>query len=88
MKTPRTDKLIEHLSVEPWLSTEVKCKSLHDFAEKLEVALNAATDLLDDVGEGTVDEKLERWHYAKISLDNPTGQEPPSENGGDYERTK
>ena len=70
MKTPRTDKLVEKLNIEPWLSTETKCRSLHNFAQKLELALNAATDLLDDVGEGTVDEKLERWHDAKISLDN------------------
>jgi len=70
MKTPRTDKLVEKLNIEPWLSTETKCRSLHNFAQKLELALNAATDLLDDVGEGTVDEKLERWHDAKISLEN------------------
>ena len=36
MKTPRTDKLVERLNVEPWLSTETKCRSLHDFAQSLE----------------------------------------------------
>jgi len=43
MNTPITDKLVEKLNVEPWLSTETKCRSLHDHAEKLE---EIATDAL------------------------------------------
>jgi len=38
--------------------------------DKLHHALSTAISLLDDTGDGTVDEKLERWHKAKISLEN------------------
>lgn len=34
--TPLTDKLVEQLNVEPWLSTETKCKAIHAHALKLE----------------------------------------------------
>jgi hypothetical protein len=35
--TPRTDELVEKLNVEPWLSTETKCRELHAFAKRLEL---------------------------------------------------
>ena len=47
--------------------------ALVDEINRLREAVTAAINLLDDIGEGTVNEKLERWHKAKIALSNDQG---------------
>jgi hypothetical protein len=42
---------------------------------RLQDAVDAAVDLLDDAGPGTVDQKLARWHEARRAL---SGGEPAS----------
>ena len=58
---------------------EIKLNAaLVDEINRLRQAVTAAINLLDDVGEGTVNEKLERWHNAKISLENTQAQARPA----------
>lgn len=43
---------------------------------KLRTALNAAIDLLDDSGDGTINDKLSRWSEARASLELNARHEP------------
>lgn len=57
---------------------EIKLNAaLVDEINRLREAVTAAINLLDDVGEGTVNKKLERWHNAKTSLENTQAQARP-----------
>tara|TARA_R110000782_G_scaffold124751_3_gene216247 strand:- start:1448 stop:1690 length:243 start_codon:yes stop_codon:yes gene_type:complete len=74
MNTPRTDKLVEMLSVEPWLSTETKCRELHNHAEKLEVESDTLRAALMAMREYYKDHKIKGSLFnqveAALSLEN------------------